>query len=493
VYLGIDLGTSGVKAVLVGDDQAILDQETAPLAVQRPQPLWSEQDPEDWWTATRDAVGALAARRRGGLDGVRAIGLSGQMHGATLFDARDRVLRPAILWNDGRSEAQCRALEERAPALREITGNLAMPGFTAPKLLWVQEHEPEIARQVARVLLPKDALRLRLVGVRATDVSDASGTLWLDVGRRAWSGEMLEATGLEPDAMPELYEGPESTGTLAKPWAEEWGMTGPVPVAAGAGDQAGGAIGAGVTRPGDASLSLGTSGVIFSAGTAFAPSPESGVHAFCHALPKRWHQMSVTLSAASCLSWVTALTSVGSEARLLAEIEARGLEDSGDVLFLPYLSGERTPHNDPHARGVFFGLNHDTGRADLGRAVIEGVGFALADGQAALVEAGAEIDRLLAIGGGARSRFWGRILASILDRPLAYATDAEVGPAFGAARLARLCVSGESPEAVCTLPPIEETLEPEPGLRERYQERIVRWRRLYTELRELFPHRGDEA
>jgi xylulokinase len=366
-----------------------------------------------------------------------------------------------------------------------------MPGFTAPKLLWVAEHEPEIARRVARVLLPKDALRLRLCGSRATDASDASGTLWLDVARRAWSGELLAATGLGPDAMPELFEGPEPTGTILKEWADEWGMSGAVPVAAGAGDQAGGAIGAGVTRPGDASLSLGTSGVIFSAGARFAPSPERGVHAFCHALPDRWHQMSVILSAASCLSWVTALSGAESEASLLAEVETAGTGNTRELLFLPYLSGERTPHNDPHARGVFFGLDHDTTRADLGRAVLEGVAFALADGQAALVEAGAEIERLLVIGGGARSRFWGRIIAAVLDRPLAYAPNAEVGPAVGAARLARLCVSGESPDVVCTLPPIEETIEPEAALRERYLQRIEHWRRLYTDLRELFRHRGD--
>ncbi len=488
MFLGIDLGTSGVKAVLVDGAERLLDQETAPLAVERPRPLWSEQDPERWWQGTQAAVAVLARRRRRELAGVEGIGLTGQMHGATLLDARDRVLRPAILWNDGRSAAQCAELERREPRSRQITGNLAMPGFTAPKLLWVAEHEPDLFARTARVLLPKDYLRLRLSGDRATDLSDASGTLWLDVGARTWSGAMLAASGLPESAVPALFEGSEPTGTLRRELADAWGMGPGVVIAAGAGDQAGGAAGAGVVRPGESFLSLGTSGVLFVAGDAFAPAPEQGVHAFCHCLPGAWHQMAVILSAAASLSWVTRATGARDETALLEEVEAAD-RDPG-VLFLPYLAGERTPHNDPHARGVFFGLGPETTRADLGRAVLEGVAFALADGQRVLLEAGAKIERIQVIGGGARSGFWGRILASALERPLEYAAGAELGPVFGAARLARLAARGEDPAAVLTAAPVLARIEPDPRLRDRYRERQAAFRRLYADLRDHF-QRGE--
>jgi xylulokinase len=484
MYLGIDLGTSAVKALLVDDRQTVVEQADAPLTVSRPQPTWSEQDPEQWWHATRAAVAALRERRPADLAAVRGIGLSGQMHGATLLDASDRVLRPAILWNDGRSGLQCAELERRAPHSRAITGNLAMPGFTAPKLLWVAEHEPELFRRTARVLLPKDFLRLRLSGEYASDPSDAAGTLWLDVARRSWSAEMLAATDLDERAMPRLCEGSAPSAVLRRELAVEWGMRADVVIAGGGGDNAAGAIGVGVIRPGDAFLSLGTSGVCFVAGDRFAPAPEGGVHAFCHCLPERWHQMSVILSAASCVSWFTALTGAESEAALLAEAERADRDPR--VVFLPYLSGERTPHNDPDASGVFFGLTHATTRADLTRAVLEGVAFALADGQAALLAAGARIDRLSVIGGGARSRFWGRLLASALGRPLTYHVGGEYGPAFGAARLARLAVGGDAPDAVCTPPPVADVVEPDAELHERYAARLPLYRQLYRSLRASF-------
>jgi xylulokinase len=494
LYLGIDLGTSAVKTVLVDDQQRVVDQESVPMGVQRPHPLWSEQDPEQWWLATGRSVAGLRSRRARELRSVRGIGLSGQMHGATLLDAGDRVLRPAVLWNDGRSAAECRELEARVPESREITGNLAMPGFTAPKLLWVARNEPEIFRRVAKVLLPKDLLRLRLCGEHATDCSDAAGTLWLDVARRTWSERMLGATGLDLETMPQLHEGSEPTGTLRSEIASDWGLPSDAIVAGGAGDQAAGAVGAGVVEPGQALLSLGTSGVYFVAGRHFAPNPASAIHAFCHCLPERWHQMSVMLSAASCLSWASAVTGFGSggEGALLAEVEADD-RDPGPTLFLPYLSGERTPHNDPRAMGVFFGLSHDTRRADLGRAVLEGIAFALADGQAALVAGGSRIERVSVIGGGARSVFWGRILASALDRPLGYAAGAELGPAFGAARLGRLACTGESSASVCTAPTFDRVIEPDPDLQDRLIERYRIFRRLYRSLRERFAEAGSIA
>jgi len=487
MYLGIDLGTSALKVLLVDDRQRIVDQASVALEVQRPRPLWSEQDPEAWWQATRAALHQLRERRPLELGGVRAVGLTGQMHGAVLLDEHDRVLRPAILWNDGRSAAQCRMLETREPRSRQITGNLAMPGFTAPKLLWVAEHEPDVFRRVRVVLLPKDYLRLRLSGEHASEMSDAAGTLWLDVGKRNWSPAMLAATGLPETAVPRVVEGSEATGRLRPGLAAEWGLPADVLIAGGAGDNAAGAVGVGVIRSGQAFLSLGTSGVYFVASDVFRPNPERAVHTFCHCLPDTWHQMSVILSAAGCLPWVVALTGAAGEEPLLQEIERSDRDP--EVVFLPYLSGERTPHNDPQAKGVFFGLTHETTRADLGRAVLEGVAFAFADGQDALAEAGTAIEEVSVIGGGARSPLWGRILASVLDRPLRYPLGGELGPAFGAARLARLASSHESPADVCSAPPIATVVEPDPVLRERYRDRLGLYRRLYRDLRAAFADR----
>ncbi len=398
MYLGIDIGTSSVKAVIVDDDDAVVEQASAPLSVSRPQPSWSEQDPADWWTATNAAVKSLSAKAR---KNVRAVGLSGQMHGATLLDANDKPLRPAILWNDGRSEKQCLDLEKAEPASRKITGNIAMPGFTAPKLLWVRENEPSVFAATRTVLLPKDYVRLLMTGEKASDCSDAAGTLWVDVANRRWSPEMLAATGLNESHMPRLCEGSDATGTLLAEVADAWGMS-RVPVAGGGGDNAAGAAGIGVINAGDAFLSLGTSGVLFLATPKFLPNPDRAVHAFCHCLPGRWHQMSVMLSAASCVDWAVKLTGAADAAELLSKVEARGRLD-GQEVFLPYLSGERTPHNDPQARGVLFGLSHDTDASAVGQAVLEGVAYAFADGLDVLIEAGATIDKISVIGGGARS------------------------------------------------------------------------------------------
>jgi xylulokinase len=489
MYLGIDLGTSAVKALLVDDGQREVAQASVALEVSRPRPLWSEQDPHAWWNATELAVARLRRQLPAALAGVRAIGLAGQMHGAVLLDGDGSVLRPAILWNDGRSAAQCIELERREPRSRTITGNLAMPGFTAPKLLWVAEHEPAIFAEVKKVLLPKDYLRFRMSGEHVSDMSDAAGTLWLDVGGRCWSAAMLSACGLAIDVVPRLVEGSAAACGLRKEIAAEWGMRPGIPIAGGAGDNAAGAIGVGVIRPGQAFLSLGTSGVYFVAADRFSPNPERAVHSFCHCLPGAWHQMSVILSAASCLAWVVKATGADSEAALLREIETADRDPR--IVFLPYLSGERTPHNDPEARGVFFGMTHDTTRADLGRSVLEGVAFAFADGQAVLSEAGTAIEDVSVIGGGARSALWGRILASALGRQLRYHHGGDVGPAFGAARLARLACTGEDPNDVCSPPPVERIVEPEPELRDRYRERLDVYRNLYRALRNHW--RNDET
>jgi xylulokinase len=481
MHLGIDIGTSSVKAVLADEAGAVAAQASAPLTVSRPRPGWSEQDPEDWWRAVNLAVLALDSRMR---RQVQAIGLSGQMHGAVLLDGRGQPLRPAILWNDGRSAAACAELEAAEPRSREITGNIAMPGFTAPKLVWARRNEPEMFAAVRTVLLPKDYVRLRLAGEKASDASDASGTLWLDVASRRWSEEMLAACGLSPAHMPALFEGPQQTGRLLPDVAAAWGMQ-RVPIAAGGGDNAAGAVGAGVIREGEAFLSLGTSGVLFVAGEAFRPNTSKAVHAFCHALPGVWHQMSVMLSAASCLDWAAKLTGCADASALAALSEARGRLDGGEI-FLPYLSGERTPHNDASARGVLFGLSHDSDAGAIGQAVMEGVAFAAADGVDALEEAGTAIGDITVIGGGARSAWWGRVLAATLKRRLVYREGAELGPAYGAARLARLCISGEAIEGVCTQPAVRAVIEPRGGDIDALANKREIFIQLYRDLRERF-------
>jgi xylulokinase len=465
MFLGIDIGTSGVKAVVLDDSGTVVGEGVAALTVSRPQPLWSEQSPEAWWQATSAAVQAIdpAVRRA-----VRGIGLAGQMHGATLLDASDRPLRPAILWNDGRSHAECEELEAAAD-FRGIAGNIVMPGFTAPKLAWVRKHEPELFGQVATVLLPKDYVRLRMTGDKASDLSDSAGTLWLDVAARDWSDPLLAATGLDRQQMPRLFEGTEITGTLRAEVAEAWGLP-LVPVAAGGSDNAAGAAGVGVVRDGDALLSLGTSGVIFVATDQLRANPADAVHAFCHCLPGLWHQMSVHLSAASCIDWVARLTGTAGVAELFARAEAVG-PAAGPELFLPYLSGERTPHNDALVRGAFLKLDNETTPALLAQAVLEGVAFALADGLDALRSAGTRIERLSVIGGGARSGYWGKIIAAVLGLPLDYLQGGEVGPALGAARLAQIAVDGGTPADVCAAPPALRTVEPDPELARRLAEK----------------------
>ncbi|MDE2403187.1 MAG: xylulokinase [Sphingomonadales bacterium] len=480
MYLGIDLGTSGVKAAVIGDAGVIVAQASAPLAVSRPRPSWSEQAPEDWWRATCTAILALPAEVRAA---VRGVGLAGQMHGACLLGADDRPLRPAILWNDGRSFAECAEIEAVEPCSCAITGNLAMPGFTAPKLAWVRHHEPELMAALRTVLLPKDYLRLRLTGDKASDLSDSAGTLWLDVGARDWSDAMLAATHLTRAQMPRLFEGTQVTGTLRAELAREWGMN-PVPVVAGGGDNAAGAAGVGVVGDGDALLSLGTSGVIFVATAQFRPNPERAVHAFCHCVPGMWHQMSVHLSAAACLDWAAGALGLGDAAGVVAAAERAGIGQS-DELFLPYLSGERTPHNDPHVRGAFLRADNDTDAARLAAAVLEGVAFAHADGLASLREAGTVVDELAVIGGGGRSRHWGRILASVLDARLLYLDGGEVGPALGAAKLAQVAVTGASPGEVCTRPAVRDAVEPEPELARRLAPKLEKFRRAYAAIRDI--------
>jgi len=479
MYIGIDLGTSGVKAILLNEQGEVVASQTEKLTVSRPHPLWSEQDPEQWWLATDRALKALGKQHS--LNKVKALGIAGQMHGATLLDSQQQVLRPAILWNDGRCGEECTLLESMVPQSRTITGNLMMPGFTAPKLLWVQRHEPAVFRQVAKVLLPKDYLRLRMTGEFASDMSDAAGTMWLDVEKRDWSDVMLNACGLTRDHMPALFEGSEITGKLLPDVAMAWDMPA-VSVVAGGGDNAAGAVGVGMVNADQAMLSLGTSGVYFAVSDGFLSKPESAVHSFCHALPERWHLMSVMLSAASCLDWAATLTGLDTVPALIDA--AQQADDAADpVWFLPYLSGERTPHNNPQAKGVFFGLTHQHGPAELARAVLEGVGYALADGMDVVHACGVKPRSITLIGGGARSAYWRQMLADISDLQLDYRTGGDVGPALGAARLAQIALNPER-SLVELLPqlPLEQTHMPDAQRHTVYQQRRETFRRLYQQL-----------
>nr|WP_318383526.1 xylulokinase [uncultured Enterobacter sp.] len=479
MYIGIDLGTSGVKAILLSEQGEVVASHTEKLTVSRPQPLWSEQDPQQWWLATDRAVKALGDQHS--LAQVKGIGIAGQMHGATLLDKNDTVLRPAILWNDGRCASECALLEAQVADSRAITGNLMMPGFTAPKLLWVKRHEPDVFARVAKVLLPKDYLRLRMTGDYASDMSDAAGTMWLDVAKRDWSDVMLDACGLTRDHMPTLFEGSAVTGTLLPEVAQAWKMP-PVSVVAGGGDNAAGAVGVGMVDAGDAMLSLGTSGVYFAVSEGFLSKPESAVHSFCHALPDRWHLMSVMLSAASCLDWAAKLTGLDSVAALIDAAEQAD-DSAGDLWFLPYLSGERTPHNNPQAKGVFFGLTHQHGRNELARAVLEGVGYALADGMDVVHGCGITPKSITLIGGGARSSYWRQMLADISGVQLDYRTGGDVGPALGAARLAQIACNPQTPLA--TLLPqlsLEQAHVPDPSRYAHYAPRRETFRKLYQQL-----------
>jgi xylulokinase len=482
-YIGLDIGTSSVKALLIDDTQAVVAESTAPLVVSRPHPLWSEQAPDDWWDATQAAIAELRELAPDAWRGVRGIGLSGQMHGATLLDAVDRPLRPAILWNDGRSFAECAELERRVPDLRARAGNIAMPGFTAPKLLWVQRHEPEIFAATRSVLLPKDYVRLRMTGARVGEMSDAAGTLWLDVAARAWDDTLLAATGLSRAHMPDLVEGSAVSALLSAEIASAWGLP-RVPVAGGGGDNAASAIGIGAVRAGEGFLSLGTSGVIFAVTDHFIAKPERTLHAFCHALPGKWHGMSVILSAAASLSWVAGLTGHGDDiGAWLGHVERwsskPGHRDHAP-LFLPYLSGERTPHNDPEASGMFAGLRTEHGPEALTWAVLEGVSFALADGLDVLKDAGAMLDTCMLVGGGARSRLWAQLLSDVLGIELLVAEGAEHGAAFGAARLAMLAAGAGDEAAICARPPVRDTFAPRTDGMEQTAKRLARYRALYA-------------
>lgn len=480
MYLGLDLGTSALKATLIDDAQTVVASASAPLEVSRPRPGWSEQSPRDWIAAAERALDALHAQHAAALAAVRGIGLAGQMHGATLLDERDEPLRPCLLWNDTRAHDEAAALDAH-PRFRALTGNIVFAGFTAPKAAWVRAHEPAVFARVRRILLPKDFLRLWLTGEHLSEMSDASGTSWLDVAERRWSPELLAATDLDVRQMPGLVEGTAPSGTLRRELAARWGMRGTAIVAGGAGDNAASACALGAIGDGAAFVSLGTSGVLFAANRAYAPNAASAVHAFCHALPATWHQMGVVLAATDSLNWLAALTRT-TPAALTAALGER-LEPPGRVTFLPYLGGERTPHNDAAARGVLAGLEHASDRRALAQAVIEGVAFALCDSRDALLAAGTRIARVAAVGGGTRSRYWLEALATALGVPVDVPVDGDFGAAFGAARLGLIAAAGADPAAVCTPPRIAYTVAPNAAHAAAFAAAHERYRALYPAVR----------
>ncbi len=460
---GLDIGTSGVKGLALAEDGSVLARAEETYPFETPRAGWAEQDPELWWTAAERVLESLRAAGE-----PAGIGLSGQMHGLVTLDAADEVVRPAILWNDQRTAAECAEIEEKVgrDELIAQTGNRALTGFTAPKLLWLRRHEPEAYGRIASVMLPKDYVRLRLCGEKATDAADASGTLLFDVAQRRWSTSVLAALELDEAWLPPALESPAVSG--ATPAG--------VPVAAGAGDQAAGALGVGVDRPGPASVVIGTSGVVFTALDAFAADPEARVHAFCHAVPGAWHAMGVMLSAAGSLQWLRDVAAPGEDfSTLVAEAERwePGVEG---LTFLPYLAGERTPHADPDARGAFTGLSVRHDRGALVRAVLEGVAFGLRDSLDLVTEMGAPPSLGRVSGGGARSELWLRIVASVLELPLER-TAADEGAAFGAALLGGVAggVWSDVHEAVATTVRATDPVEP-----------VTEWIGPYREARERF-------
>jgi xylulokinase len=479
--IGVDVGTSGTRALAVTADGELVAEANRPHDLLTPRPGWTEQDPGQWWEAAK-AVLAEVAR-----DEVVGLGLTGQMHGSVFVDAAGEVIRPALLWNDQRTARECDEITERVGAERllEIAGNPALTGFQAPKILWLARNEPDAYARVNSVLLPKDYVRERLTGERATDASDASGTLLLDVRARDWSAAILDALEIPRDWLPRVYEGPETTGTLKDDLADELGLPRGLPVAAGGGDNAAAAVGVGVVREGAVSTSIGTSGVLFAHRDAFAPDPSGRVHAFCHAVPGAWHLMAVALSSGGSLSWWREALGGGADFDTLVAEAAAVEPGSEGLLFLPYLTGERTPHLDPHARGAFVGLTVRHGRGHLTRAVMEGVAFSMRDGLEIMRGLGTPDDDMRAVGGGARSPLWMQLQADVYGRPVRR-TVIDEGPAYGAALLAGVAAGvfadvGEASERVRLR---DEITEPDAERARRYDELYATYTSLYPALRD---------
>jgi len=484
MYLGLDCGTSGLKALLTDEGGEPIASAARTYSPTRPRAGWSEQNPDDWATAMAGAIADLENNAAKGLSGLKAIGFSGQMHGAVLLDRADRPIRPAILHNDGRAVCEADELARDYPHLAQIVGVKPMPGFTGPKLKWIARNEPDHRRLVNSLLSPKDYLRLKLSGERASDMSDAAGTWLLDEARRDWSWQAFDACDADPAWAPPLFEGSAPAGQIRTEAADVLGLPRGVLLAAGGGDAAVGAVGLGAIAPGEAFISLGTATQLIVATDQFMSAPEKLVHAFAHALPNRWYAMAAMLNGAGALAFVGRLLGASPDA---LECEAAAdYPGPGALLFLPYLSGERTPLDDPYARGVLFGLSEASSRADVARAVMEGVALTLADARDCLAEAGARIERVGLIGGGAKSLLWTRMIAAATGFTVVRMKGGETGPAYGAARLARIAATGESPEAVCLPSQIADVTEPDPKLADLFGRQRERFAALYSAVKSEF-------
>jgi xylulokinase len=484
MYLGLDCGTSGLKALLTDEGGEPIASAARTYSPARPRAGWSEQNPDDWATAMAGAIADLENNAGKGLSGLKAIGFSGQMHGAVLLDRADRPIRPAILHNDGRAVREADELARDYPHLAQIVGVKPMPGFTGPKLKWIARNEPDHRRLVNSLLSPKDYLRLKLSGERASDMSDAAGTWLLDEARRDWSWQAFDACDADPAWAPPLFEGSAPAGQIRAEAADALGLPRGVLLAAGGGDAAVGAVGLGAIAPGEAFISLGTATQLIVATDQFMSAPEKLVHAFAHALPNRWYAMAAMLNGAGALAFVGRLLGASPDA---LECEAAAdYPGPGALLFLPYLSGERTPLDDPYARGVLFGLSEASSRADVARAVMEGVALTLADARDCLTEAGARIERVGLIGGGAKSLLWTRMIAAATGFTVVRMKGGETGPAYGAARLARIAATGESPEAVCLPSQIADVTEPDPKLADLFGRQRERFAALYSAVKSEF-------
>ncbi len=481
MYLGIDLGTSSVKTILLDSSQKVVGSSTASMEQSRPREGWSEQDPANWIEGIETTLSELQANYTKQMAAVKGIGLSGHMHGATLLDKDHKVLRPCILWNDTRSSVEAAELDTTES--RERCGNILFPGFTAPKLAWVANNEPKIFERVSKVLLPKDFARLWLTGETVSEMSDAAGTGWLDVAKRDWSASLLAACDLNQDQMPSLIEGTAVSGVLRESLAKRFGMPANVVVAGGAGDNAASACGMGTVSPGDAFLSLGTSGVLFAANEHYQPNADSAVHAFCHALPNTWHQMGVILAATDSLNWLSSVLGK-SPAELTQSLEGSDPTPT-DLLFLPYLGGERTPHNDANARGVFLGLGHSSDSVAMTKAVLQGVAFAFRDSQNALTTAGTELTNAYAIGGGSKSQYWVQLIASALKLPLHITVDGDFGAGLGAARLAMVAADSVDAVTTCVKPTIERTVEPNVSVYDDFSAQYARYMKGYQAIKHI--------
>ena len=498
LLLGIDVSTTGAKALLVEETGRVAAAATTPVSLSTPRPLWSEQDPHEWWTAVGRSVRAvLAAPGAAGAE-VAAVGLTGQMHGLVLLDQAREVLRPAILWNDQRTAAQCDSIRSRMGGrerLVRVTGNDALTGFTAPKILWVRENEPEVYARARLVLLPKDYVRLRLTGVPAMDKADGSGTLLFDLAARDWSADVLAALDIPRAWLPPTHEGPEVTGTVTAEAAAQTGLREGTPVMAGGGDQSAGAVGAGAVAPGVVSLTLGTSGVVFATTDRPLVEPQGRLHAFCHAVPGKWHLMGVTLSAAGSLQWYRDTLAAGESFEALVAEAASAPPGCEGLVFLPYLSGERTPHPDPFARGAFVGLTLRHRRAHLTRAVLEGVALSMRDGMGLFAEAGLpSVLQVRVAGGGARSALWRRIVAAALGVELVTVTSTE-GAAYGAALIAGVGAGtwSDVPSACAAAIAVTGRDAPDPEWGRAYDALYPRYRALYPTLKGEFAALGRLA